>query len=196
MVIELSTGEIKRRGFLAAKQVCAVQDGAAWIQSLIAAHRADAVRILDFYHAASSLSDIATLFTNAGTPLAENWLDEQLHELKHHGPANVLEEVAQLLKDHPEGRSWLVLPKENSSLPLLAPRPLVILAVLLRPILGGGTPVQKNDVHPDAHYYSGVRKSRAIHHPRDLSHHRGTDSSIFLITAVMSNGTDVIMQKT
>jgi hypothetical protein len=102
MVIELSTGEIKRRGFLAAKQVCAVQDGAAWIQSLIAAHRADAVRILDFYHAASSLSDIATLFTNAGTPLAENWLDEQLHELKHQGPAKVLAEVGRLLKDHPQ----------------------------------------------------------------------------------------------
>ena len=88
--IELATGELDRRGFLAAKQVCAVQDGAEWIQTLIDAHRADAVRILDFYHAASYLSDIATLLTNAGTPLAENWLDEQLHELKHHGPANGL----------------------------------------------------------------------------------------------------------
>jgi hypothetical protein len=100
--IELATGEIDRRGFLEAKQVCAVQDGAEWIQSLIDAQRADAVRILDFYHAASYLSDIATLLTNAGMPLAENWLDEQLHELKHHGPANVLAEVGQLLKDHPD----------------------------------------------------------------------------------------------
>lgn len=99
--IELATGEIDRRGFFEAKEVCAVQDGAEWIQSLIDAQRADAVRILDFYHAASYLSDIATLLTNAGRPLAENWLEEQLRELKHHGPANVLAEVGQLLKDHP-----------------------------------------------------------------------------------------------
>jgi hypothetical protein len=100
--IEMATGEMDRRGFLEAKQVCAVQDGAEWIQSLIDAQRADAVRILDFYHAASYISDIATLVRTAGTPLAENWLDEQLHELKHHGPANVLEEVGRLLKDHPD----------------------------------------------------------------------------------------------
>lgn len=86
---ELATGELTRRGFFDAKEVCAVQDGAEWIQRLIDAHRADAVRILDFYHAAEYLSEIATLVRTAGTPLAENWLDEQLHELKHHGPANV-----------------------------------------------------------------------------------------------------------
>jgi hypothetical protein len=99
---ELASGEIARRGFVDAKEVCAVQDGAEWIQSLIEAQRADAVRILDFYHAASYLSDIATLLATAGRPLAEKWLAEQLHELKHHGPANVLAEVSQLLKAHPE----------------------------------------------------------------------------------------------
>jgi hypothetical protein len=51
--IELASGELERRGFFEAKEVCAVQDGAEWIQTLIEAHRADAVRILDFYHAAS-----------------------------------------------------------------------------------------------------------------------------------------------
>jgi hypothetical protein len=87
--IELATGELDRRGVFQAHQVCAVQDGAEWIQSLIDAHRADAVRILDFYHAAEYVSDSATLLRNAGTPLSENWVAEQLHELKHHGPANV-----------------------------------------------------------------------------------------------------------
>jgi hypothetical protein len=99
--IELATGELDRRGFLDAKEVCAVQDGAEWIQSLIDAQQADAVRILDFYHAAEYVSEIATLVRTAGTPLAENWLDEQLHELKHHGPANVVKEVGRLLKEHP-----------------------------------------------------------------------------------------------
>jgi len=100
--ITLATGEIDHRGFLEAKQVGAVQDGAEWIQGLIDAQRPDAVRILDFYHAADYLSTIAALVRNAGTPLAENWLDEQRHELKHHGPAKVLEEVGQLLKAHPD----------------------------------------------------------------------------------------------
>jgi hypothetical protein len=74
--IELATGEIERRGFSRARQVGAVQDGAEWIQSLIDAHRPDAVRILDFYHAAEYLSEIAPLVRNAGSPLAESWLDE------------------------------------------------------------------------------------------------------------------------
>jgi hypothetical protein len=100
--IELATGELERRGVYQRQQVCAVQDGAEWIQSLIDAHRADAVRILDVYHAAGYVGDIATLLREAGTPVAENWVEDQLHELKHHGPANVLEEVARLLKEHPE----------------------------------------------------------------------------------------------
>src|SRR5207248_4957835 len=54
------------------------------------------------YHAAEYVSEIATLLSNAGTPLKENWVNDQLHELKHHGPAKVLEEVGRFLKEHPE----------------------------------------------------------------------------------------------
>jgi hypothetical protein len=98
---ELATGEIARRGFFQTKQVCAVSDGAEWIQHFIDAHRADAVRILDFYHAAEYISDSADLVRNAGTALPESWLAEQLHELKHQGPKKVLEEMHHLFKDHP-----------------------------------------------------------------------------------------------
>ncbi|MFL5699183.1 MAG: hypothetical protein ACJ797_19040, partial [Ktedonobacteraceae bacterium] len=42
----------------------------------------------------------------------------------------------------------LLLPRENASLPLLAHLALLTLAVLLRLILGGATPMQKNDLHP------------------------------------------------
>ena len=41
-----------RRGLERAAEVCAVQDGAQWLQGLVDYHRADAVRILDFAHAA------------------------------------------------------------------------------------------------------------------------------------------------
>jgi hypothetical protein len=101
MFTDLSIGETNRRGFLNAKHVCAVADGAEWIQHFIDAHRADAVRILDFYHATEYLSKIASLVREAGTKLEDTWLDEQCYELKHHGPKKVLEDIHHLLRDHP-----------------------------------------------------------------------------------------------
>jgi len=98
---ELIIGELHRRGFFDATLVAALQDGAEWIQSLIAALRADILRILDFYHAGQYLSDIATLVVGAGTQLPAKWWEEQLHKLKHQGPKNVLEEVSRLRSDHP-----------------------------------------------------------------------------------------------
>lgn len=97
----LATVETERRGVCQAKEVCAVQDGAEWIQGFVDLHRPDAVRILDFAHAAGYLSEIAELVRAADTPLPEEWLAQQLHELKHHGPAAVLKEVTRLLQMHP-----------------------------------------------------------------------------------------------
>ncbi len=97
---ELAAGEIARRGFFQVKQVAAVSDGAEWIQTFFGAHRLDAVRILDFYHASQYLNDIATIVRNAGTALPESWLYDQLHELKHQGPNKVLEEIDRLLREH------------------------------------------------------------------------------------------------
>ncbi len=44
-------GEVYRRGVEKAQTVCAVSDGAEWIQKWVDYHRKDAVRILDFAHA-------------------------------------------------------------------------------------------------------------------------------------------------
>ena len=98
---ELIIGELERRGFFEAELVAALQDGAEWIQSLIAALRADILRILDFYHAGQYISDIATLVSQAGTQLPAKWKNEQLHELKHQGAEKVLEEVLHLLQNNP-----------------------------------------------------------------------------------------------
>jgi RNase P subunit RPR2 len=98
---ELIIGELERRGFFDADLVAALQDGAEWIQSLVAALRADIIRILDFYHAGQYLSDIAALVRHAGTQLPAKWWEEQLHELKHQGPEKVLGETIQLLEDNP-----------------------------------------------------------------------------------------------
>ena len=49
---DLASVEIERRGVERARAVCAVQDGADWLQGFVDGHRQDAVRILDFAHEA------------------------------------------------------------------------------------------------------------------------------------------------
>ena len=80
---EASLVETHRRGLEQAAEVCAVQDGAEWLQGLVDYHRADAVRILDFAHAASAVSDIGESVRAAGGRLPATWLEGVLHRLKH-----------------------------------------------------------------------------------------------------------------
>ena len=42
-----ASAETRRRGIERAKEVCAIQDGAEWIQGFVQGHRHDALRILD-----------------------------------------------------------------------------------------------------------------------------------------------------
>ena len=44
---EQASAELRRRGIERAKQVCAIQDGAEWIQGFVQGHRHDALRTLD-----------------------------------------------------------------------------------------------------------------------------------------------------
>lgn len=73
-----------------ANEVCAVQDGAEWLQDLVDYHRAAAVRILDFAHAAEYVSEIGQTVQAAGGRLPARWLDGVLDRLKHQGPPRVL----------------------------------------------------------------------------------------------------------
>ncbi len=50
---------VSRRGVERATEVAAVQDGADWLQGFVDGHRHDAVRILDFAHAAGYPGQIA-----------------------------------------------------------------------------------------------------------------------------------------
>jgi hypothetical protein len=50
--------EIHERGVEKAGVVCAVTDGAEWIQTFVDVHRADAVRILDFAHAMEKVTAV------------------------------------------------------------------------------------------------------------------------------------------
>ena len=99
---EQATGELQRRGVDQASEVCAVMDGAEWIDGFLDWQCADAVRILDFAHAAEYVSAIGQLAQAAGAAFPQDWLAKQLHELKHQGPEAVLQEVRRLRDEHPD----------------------------------------------------------------------------------------------
>ena len=95
----LSLGEMYRRGVENSGEVCAVNDGAEWIQGFTDYHRPNAIRILDFPHAAQRITEIGqSLFEEEA---AQSWSNEQLHHLKHQGPDQVLAQLRQLQTQHP-----------------------------------------------------------------------------------------------
>jgi hypothetical protein len=97
-----ASAELRRRGIERAKQVCAIQDGAEWIQGFVQGHRHDALRILDFAHAASYLYEMAARVREGGGHLPATWEDGVLHRLKHEGPTRVLCHLSRLARRYPQ----------------------------------------------------------------------------------------------
>jgi hypothetical protein len=96
-----ASAEMRRRGVERAKEVCAIQDGAEWIQGFVQGHRHDALRILDFAHAASYIYEIAAKVREAGGHLPVRWVNGVLHRLKHEGPARLLRHLSRLASRYP-----------------------------------------------------------------------------------------------
>jgi hypothetical protein len=97
----LALVETQRRGVETAQAVAAVTDGSEWIQKFVDHHRYDALRILDFPHAGEHISAVGQAILGEGSSQAQDWLDDQLHGLKHEGPAAVLAAVCQLVSQQP-----------------------------------------------------------------------------------------------
>jgi hypothetical protein len=83
-------------GTAQAGTVVAVQDGADWLTQLLDAHCPDAVRILDFPHAAEHLTMAAQAAYGAGKADTSAWLDTWFHALKHGDPDAVIAAVRAL----------------------------------------------------------------------------------------------------
>jgi hypothetical protein len=83
---DLAEVETRRRHLVQAKAVCAVMDGADWLQALVDIHRPDALRILDFPHAAEHLNQLLEALSALGHAFPERMLERCLHVLKHRGP--------------------------------------------------------------------------------------------------------------
>ena len=97
----LALVETHRRGVECAGQVGAVTDGAEWIQAFVDFHRPDALRILDFPHASERVAKIGQAQFGEDTPEVRAWLSQQLHQLKHTGPAATLAALRLLVKSLP-----------------------------------------------------------------------------------------------
>lgn len=100
-------GELARRGVKQSAEVCAIADGAEWIQGLVDMHRPDAVRILDFYHAAERLAKIGHAIFDPDQATFEGWFARQRHELRHGDPDKVLNELYDLTRQHPQHAEML-----------------------------------------------------------------------------------------
>jgi hypothetical protein len=98
----LALVETQRRGVETAAAVAAVTDGSEWIQKFVDHHCYPAVRILDFPHAGEHIHAVGQAHWGEGSAQAQAWLAEQLHELKHQGPAPVLSAVRCLVGAQPE----------------------------------------------------------------------------------------------
>lgn len=97
--INLAEVEIRRRKVREAKEVCAVMDGADWCQLFTERHRPDAVRILDFPHAAEHVTKLLEALEQAGMRFPPHMLDRCLHILKHRGPQPLMHMADRLLSD-------------------------------------------------------------------------------------------------
>lgn len=98
---DLATAELHRRGIEGARRVGAVVDGAAWCQSFIDLHYPEAMRILDFAHAAEYLTAIAQTPGPDGPLLSPVELVQLRQRLKHDGPAAVLPRVRDVVATQP-----------------------------------------------------------------------------------------------
>lgn len=100
----LALVEIQRRGVENATQVAAIMDGADWEQGFIDHHCPGATRILDFPHAGEHLSSIGEFLLGESTPEMKLWTTQRLHQLKHEGPTELLNEIRELQKQKPEAQ--------------------------------------------------------------------------------------------
>jgi hypothetical protein len=101
----LALVEIQRRRVENAKAVAAVMDGADWEQGFVDFHCPQAIRILDFAHAAEHVNEIGEFLHGEHTPKSQAWLNERLHRLKHEGPDKLLIEFQKLQRKHPEAQA-------------------------------------------------------------------------------------------
>lgn len=90
--------EALRRGLNQADRVYVVADGGVWIWNLVDDRFADALGVLDFYHASAHLWAVAHALFEEQPTEARQWVEPLLHQLNHGGEAGVLKKLEDLLE--------------------------------------------------------------------------------------------------
>jgi len=73
--------EVARRGVKEGGEQIAIGDGAPWIWNLVDEHFAEALQILDFYHAAQRLYEVGRAVHGDGTKRAREWAEANRQRL-------------------------------------------------------------------------------------------------------------------
>lgn len=118
---QASLGEIQRRGVEGAKVVCAVSDGATWIQGLVDEHCPQAVRILDFWHAAEHLAAAGKAVYAYDTPKFEKWFAAQRELLQAGKSSEVLSNLKLLSEETTSSEAKETINKEIAYLTTRTP---------------------------------------------------------------------------
>jgi hypothetical protein len=103
----LATVETFARGIERAGAIVAVSDGAEWIQGFVDLHAPNAIRVLDFPHAAQRLSAIGSAVWGEGSQEAQAWQTRWRHSLKQDGPEAVLAAIEELRTAHPDNEALM-----------------------------------------------------------------------------------------
>ncbi len=96
----LTLGELYRRRVETAAHIAVVSDGAEWIQGFVEYHCPEAIRILDFPHAAERISQIGDTVLGESSAASAVWRTAQLHRLKHTGADGLLAELRGFATHH------------------------------------------------------------------------------------------------
>jgi hypothetical protein len=91
--------ETYRRGTARAGRVAGVADGSDWAQTVFDLVRPDALRILDWPHAAEHLAEAASAIFGQGSAESGRWFHVQLRELKEGDPDLVLAKLKGIRDD-------------------------------------------------------------------------------------------------
>jgi hypothetical protein len=110
----LAWRETHRRGVTHAPRVCGLVDGADWCQHFLDWHCPDAVRILDFPHAAEYVVAAARSVFGGGTAVLTAWVDQHLHELEHGDPDVVLAALRALPRRWVPGPDGPTCPRDEA----------------------------------------------------------------------------------
>jgi hypothetical protein len=89
-------GEATRRGLGRARSVLAVADGAPWIWNVVNDRWSHAHQLLDFYHASQHLWSLGEALHPQDPTTRRQWVERQLHQLRHGKEKQVLQQMATL----------------------------------------------------------------------------------------------------